>query len=695
MPDTIAEDGGVSVVTATVRPAAARAFTVTVSAQAVDPATAADFTLSDNTTLSFAAEATDSSGAVSVTAMADEVDAPDTQVTVSAAASGTGVTAPADVTLTVTDDDAPAWVVTVDPAAIHEDGGTATVTVSAGGVTFPDDRAIALSFGGDAAPGRDFTVADARGTTLALPPELTLAAGAGEVTATITAVDDRVDDNGERIVVTARYQGAAIGEPQTVTITDDEGTPVVTLMLSPDAITESGGVSVVTATVTPAAAQAFTVTVAAQAVAPATANFTLSDNTTLSFAAEAAGSSGVVTVTGTNDAVDAPDAKVRVSGAVSGASVSAPAAVMLTIVDDDAPAWAVTVDPAAIDEDGGEAAVTVSTGGITFPNDRAIALSFAGTALPGSDYAVADADGIELLSPYTLSLTSGESTVTARITALDDQVDDDAEQITITARHAAVVIGNQPTVTINDDDGEPSVALVLSPDEIAEDGGTSVVTATVAPAAAQAFTVTVTAAAVSPAADADFTLSGNATLSFAAAATESTGTVTVTAADNVVGRAGQDGVGVGDGERESRDRAGGRDAHDHRRRRAGLGGDGRSGGDRRGRRHRDGDGEHRRGDVQRQPDDPAFVRRRRDAGQRLPGTGRRRRHAGIALRTDAGGRRRRGDGHHQGAGRPGGRRRGADRGHRQARWGRDRGSTDGHDHRRRRHAGGHAGAVAG
>ena len=126
-----------------------------------------------------------------------------------------------------------------------------------------------------------------------------------------------------------------------MTINDDDGTPVVTLVLSPDEITETGGVSTVAATVAPAAAAAFTVTVSARAVAPAVdGDFTLSANTTLSFAAAATASSGEVTVTAAHNLVDAPDKTVTVTGRVSGTGVTAPADVTLTITDDDAPDWA-------------------------------------------------------------------------------------------------------------------------------------------------------------------------------------------------------------------------------------------------------------------------------------------------------------------------------------------------------------------
>ncbi len=101
-----------------------------------------------------------------------------------------------EVTVTIVNDDVPEWAVSVAPATIAEAAGTATVTVSTGGVTFAAAQTIDLSLdGGSATAGTDFTVADANGNALTSPYALTLSMGESSVTATITAVDDAVDDD--------------------------------------------------------------------------------------------------------------------------------------------------------------------------------------------------------------------------------------------------------------------------------------------------------------------------------------------------------------------------------------------------------------------------------------------------------------------------------------------------------------------
>ena len=82
-PDSIDEDGGESVVTARVAEASMTAFTVEVAVAPVAPATADDFTVSSNTVLSFAANATESTGEVTIAAVDNGEIEDDLEVTVS------------------------------------------------------------------------------------------------------------------------------------------------------------------------------------------------------------------------------------------------------------------------------------------------------------------------------------------------------------------------------------------------------------------------------------------------------------------------------------------------------------------------------------------------------------------------------------------------------------------------------------
>ena len=531
-PASIEEDGGVSMVTATLDRASSSATTVTVTAGAVSPAVAGDFTLSGNT-LTIAAGATTSTGEVTITAVDNDVDAPDKEVRVSAAAASNsqGVTGPADEALTIRDDDGtPIVTLVLAPASIEEDGGVSMVTATLDRASSSATTVTVTAGAVSPAVAGDFTLS---GNTL------TIAAGAttstGEVT--ITAVDNDVDAPDKEVRVSAaaasNSQGVTGPADEALTIRDDDGTPIVTLVLAPASIEEDGGVSMVTATLDRASSSATTVTVTAGAVSPAVAgDFTLSGNT-LTIAAGATTSTGEVTITAVDNDVDAPDKEVRVSAAAASNSqgVTGPADEALTIRDDDGtPMVTLVLAPASIEEDGGVSMVTATL-------DRASSSATTVTVTAGAvSPAVA---GDFTLSGNTLTIAAGATTSTGEvtITAVDNDVDAPDKEVRVSAAAASNSQGvtgpADEALTIRDDDGTPMVTLVLAPASIEEDGGVSMVTATLDRASSSATTVTVTAGAVSPAVAGDFTLSGN-TLTIAAGATTSTGEVTITAVDNDV-----------------------------------------------------------------------------------------------------------------------------------------------------------------
>ena len=219
---SIGENGGSTNVTARLNRVSSETTTVTVSATAVSPAVSLDFALSANKTLTITADQTTSTGTVTITANNNIVDSPNKTVRVSGTGDNShGVTDPDDKELTITDDDdAPELTLAVRPSAIAEAGGASTVTVeSVNGVAFAEDQEIRLSFAGTAAKGTDYTVALER---------LTLLAGQSSVATSVTAVDDAVDDDAETIRVTARHGGGVLGAEQTITITDDDASPVIT-----------------------------------------------------------------------------------------------------------------------------------------------------------------------------------------------------------------------------------------------------------------------------------------------------------------------------------------------------------------------------------------------------------------------------------------------------------------------------------
>ena len=263
------------------------------------------------------------------------VDAPDKTVTVSATVSGgNGVSAPAPQTLTITDDDGtPAVTLTLAPASIGEDGEVSTVTASLNRRSSAAVQAMVAATADSPAVSGDFA--------LSANTDLTIAAGQTESTGsvTITAVDNTQDAPDETVTVTASVaggNGVAAPAAQTLTITDNDGTPAVTLRLDPASIGENGGVSTVTASLTAASSERVTVTVSAAPNDPAVeTDFTLT-GTTLTIDPGRTESTGTVTIAAVNNDIDAPDKTVEVTASVTGGrGVSPPAAQTLTIEDDE------------------------------------------------------------------------------------------------------------------------------------------------------------------------------------------------------------------------------------------------------------------------------------------------------------------------------------------------------------------------
>ena len=528
-PSTESGSGNVATVTAALSHPSGEAVEVTVMLSPTLPAAANDFTLSTANTLTIAAGSTASAGDVTITAVDDP--APDKETTVwGTATGGRGVTDPArGLTLTVADgDDAPGVTLSVSPTSISENRNAATVTAT---LTHPSSAATTVTVTGVSGfytVGSDATIVIAAGQT----------ANASD-TALVVAVNDDVHQGsgGRSTTVTgtaANTQGAGSVTGAPLTLTDNEVLPEVTLVLSPTSISENGEVSTVTATLSWASSEAVTVTVGAAAGTGAAADdFALSSATTLTIAAGSTTSAGAVTVTANDNATDAPNKEVTVSGTASGGNgVAAPPDATLTLTDDEAlPEVALVLSPSSISESGGVSSVTAK---LSHPSSAAVTVTVdaaAGTGAIADDFALSEARTLTIASGDTTS--SGAVTVTANGNTVDSS--DKSVMVSGTASGGnGVSAPSSVTLTLTDDETLPTLTLALSSSSISEGSGVTTVTAALSGASSEAVTVTVSAAPLSGATVADYALSTNRALVIAALSTASTGTVTLTAVNNDV-----------------------------------------------------------------------------------------------------------------------------------------------------------------
>ena len=351
---SIGEAGGIATVTANLDRASSVATTVTVSVAPDTPATSSDYSLSTNRVLTIAADATTSTGTVTIAGVDNGIDAADKTVQVKGAAVNTlGVTDPSDVELTLEDNDARGVTVSATALDVDEDD-TGTYTVVLTSQPTADVTVTPSRSSGDA----DVTVSGAL-TFTALNWST-----AQTVTVSAAQDADALDDTAVigHAVSGGDYAGVTAGSVD-VTVDDDE-TPSsgVTLSVSPDAVSEGAGATPVTVTAalnggTRAAATPVTVTVGS-GTASAGTDFEAVTGFTITIPADSASHTGSFVLTPTQDTVDEPAETVSVTGSVTGLTVSGTS---VEIDDDDAaPTVTLSLSDTSIGEAGGIATVTAS-----------------------------------------------------------------------------------------------------------------------------------------------------------------------------------------------------------------------------------------------------------------------------------------------------------------------------------------------
>ncbi len=195
---------------------------------------------------------------------------------------------------------------------------------------------------------------------------------------------------------------------------------IVTLALSPASISENGGVSTVTATLSRTATTATMVTISATEVAPAVAgDFTLSSAKTLTIAVGQTTSTGTVTIAAADNTIDAADKRVTVSGmaATGDAETSLHLLdVVLTITDDDEP----PAEPTQVSVTPGEGTLVVSWAAVSGATGYKVQWKSGDENYDAAARQAVVADG----TTYTIANLIGGTEYTVRVIATRTDVDD-------------------------------------------------------------------------------------------------------------------------------------------------------------------------------------------------------------------------------------------------------------------------------
>ncbi len=527
-PSIIKEDGGISTVKATLNRASSAETTIELS---VDPDSPDEYTLSSP--LLTIAPGASTSNRVRITAVDDNVEGPPQTFQVTGIAENeVGVTGPLPQTLTITDDDkATAITLAVSPSEVNEDAGSSEVMVTAllDAARSTDTQVTILVEDGTAVAGTDYV--EVSSFDMAIPANVVQ--GTGQFTFTPTPDEIHEGDETVRVMGMTSVDGVEVSEA-TLTLGDAESVPVVTLELSGKTIDEDGGITTVTAMLDDASSAETTVEVVVSPDSPATSDdFNLSTMRTLTIAAGATTSTGFVTITAVDNAVDGPEKTVQVGGTAENLlGVTGPSPVELVITnDDEATGITLAVSPSEVSEDEERTEVVV-TATLDTPRstDTEVTVTVGdGTAVAGTDYVAVSSFDLTILANQAEG--SGRFTFTPTPDDMDEP--DETVRVTGTAPVAGVQVG-QAILKLTDVDPTPFVTLELTPETIEEDGGQSKVTATLSGLSSTETTIEVSVTPDSPATHGDYDLSSTPTLTIAPGAMTSTEEVTITAVDNAV-----------------------------------------------------------------------------------------------------------------------------------------------------------------
>ncbi len=296
------------------------------------------------------------------------------------------------------------------------------------------------------------------------PGVLTFAPGVTTQNISVAISDDTLKESNETVILLlVNPANARLGtSSHTLTITDDDMPPGVTVGFAGTTGSGLESVSPAPLTVALSTAQAGAVTVdyaVTGGTATAGADFTIT-NGTLTFAAGE--TVKVIPNTITNDLTAEPNETIILTlSNPTGAALSPNTALTYTITDDDA----ATVTIAATDANASEPGTDTGTFTITRTGSTTAALTvnvtFSGTATTGADY---------VNISNTLVIPSGSASLAVAVIAVDDTIPEPTETVIATMLPGTYTIGASPSATVQIADNEPIVSVIASAPNAAEPG---------------------------------------------------------------------------------------------------------------------------------------------------------------------------------------------------------------------------------
>ncbi|MBL8329787.1 MAG: hypothetical protein JNJ71_13130 [Rubrivivax sp.] len=436
-------------------------------------------------------------------------------------ATGLTLGATSSTTVTIVDDDAPPASLLQFSAAnysVNEGVASVAITVTRSNTTGTATVSFATA-NGSALAGSDYT---ARTGTLSF------AAGVASRTFTVAILNDTTPESNETFsIALSSPNGAALGANATTTVTivdnDTVSTPTIQFSSATASVNEGAGVVNLSVTRSSGAGSSTVNFATASGTATSGADFTATSGQ-ISFAAGE--TSKTIAVPILNDtAAESTETFTVTLSAPSGATLGSPASATVSIIDNDSPPPAATLQFSAssysVGESGGQVTITVTRSNGTGSASVNYATS-AGTAAAGSDFTATSG---------TLSFASGETSRTFSVPILNDSTPESTESFNLSLSNptGGAVLGSPATasVTITDDDSAGGVTVAFQRASLTVgEGATSVAVTVIRSSGVGTATVSFTTVNGSAIAGSDYT-ARSGTLSFAAGVTSRTFTVAI------------------------------------------------------------------------------------------------------------------------------------------------------------------------
>ena len=542
----IAEGAGLSSVTVRATAAAAMKAETTVTlaiGAGGDSATkSTDYTTSNVRTITIPQGQSTAEASFELTPVQDTSVEGDEFVSVSGTSSG-GHTVTGTF-LTLTDDDKHAISLSASPSSVGEGASATSVTVTATAkAAVASARTVTVKVGdsGTATSGTDYAAVSDFTITIAAN------AKTGTGTFTLTPTQDTAVEGNETIGMAGTSKNSTVAGT-TVTLTDDDSYPAITLSANPSSVSEGASATSVTVTATAASAIAsarkVTVSVGGSGTAFRGTDYATVADFTVTIAANATSGTGTFTLTPTQDTTVEGSETVGVAGSSPSSTVTG---TTVTLTDDDTHAITLSASPSSVSESKSSESVTVTA---TLNAARTSATTVTVSVGESGDEATSGTD-YEAVSDFTVTIaanaTSGTGTFTFK--PKTDTAYEGFESVTISgttsggggvnalganAANTSIPV-TDTSLSIHDSSNYPAVTLTAAPSSVGEGAGaTSVtVTATAASAIGSSREVTVSVGGSGTAtSDTDYTAVSDFIIKIAANATTGTGTFTLTPADD-------------------------------------------------------------------------------------------------------------------------------------------------------------------